>query len=137
MTTTRMPSMYLPHGGGPAFFMTGGMHAWFADMQVFLAGLHKTLPARPKAILVVTAHWEADVVSLTGSARPELIYDYYGFPPETYALQYAAPASPELAAQAARGSEPRWIQVREVPRRRCHLACASQALHQGPHGLGV
>lgn len=101
MTTTRMPSLYLPHGGGPAFFMQGGMHTWFADMQVFLEGLHTKLPARPKAILVVTAHWEADVVSLTGSARPELIYDYYGFPPETYALQYAAPASPELATRAA------------------------------------
>jgi aromatic ring-opening dioxygenase catalytic subunit (LigB family) len=93
--------MYLPHGGGPAFFMQGGMHDMFADMQVFLEGLRQTLPATPKAILVITAHWETDVVSLTGSARPELIYDYYGFPPETYSLQYAAPASPELAAQAA------------------------------------
>ena len=93
--------MYLPHGGGPAFFMQGGMHDMFADMQVFLEGLRQTLPAKPKAILVITAHWEADVVSVTGSARPELIYDYYGFPPETYSLQYAAPASPELAAQAA------------------------------------
>ncbi len=102
MTThTRMPSMYLPHGGGPAFFMTGGMYDMFADMKGFLAGVHESLPARPKAILLVTAHWEADVVSLTGSLRPELIYDYYGFPPETYTLQYAAPASPELAAQAS------------------------------------
>jgi aromatic ring-opening dioxygenase catalytic subunit (LigB family) len=97
-----MPSMYLPHGGGPAFFMQGGMHAMFADMQVFLAGLHNTLPAKPKAILVITAHWETDVVSVTGSARPELIYDYYGFPPETYSLQYPAPAAPELAIQAAK-----------------------------------
>ncbi len=99
--TTTMPSMYLPHGGGPAFFMSGGMHQMFEPMQAFLADVHRTLPAKPRAILVVTAHWEAEVASFTGSARPELIYDYYGFPPETYALQYAAPAAPELAVQAA------------------------------------
>lgn len=100
-SAARMPALYLPHGGGPAFFMTGGMHAMFQPMQAFLEGLQATLPAKPKAVLVVTAHWEADVPSFSGSDSPALIYDYYGFPPETYSLTYPAPAAPELALQAA------------------------------------
>jgi len=51
--------------------------------------------------LIVTAHWEAPVPSFTSGANPALIYDYYGFPPETYALQYTAPGQPALAVKAA------------------------------------
>lgn len=100
-SATRMPALYLPHGGGPAFFMTGAMHQMFQPMQAFLAGMQAALPAKPQAILVVTAHWEADVASFSGSDSPALIYDYYGFPPETYLLTYPAPAAPALAVQAA------------------------------------
>src|SRR6187551_2873012 len=52
---------------------------------------------RPKALLIVSGHWEERGFSLTGAARPPLIYDYSGFPPHTYQLQYPAPGSPELA----------------------------------------
>ena len=99
--TVRMPSLYLPHGGGPAFFMRDGMRDMFRPMEAFLAQVHTQLPAKPSAILVATAHWEADVATFTGAAQPELIYDYYGFPPETYALAYGAPGAPALADRAA------------------------------------
>ena len=98
---TRMPSLYLPHGGGPAFFMHGDMREMFRPMEDFLGKVHASLPSRPTAILVATAHWEAEVATLTGSDRPELIFDYYGFPPETYSLAYAAPGAPALATRAA------------------------------------
>ena len=98
---TAMPSVYLPHGGGPAFFMQGGMGDMFRPMGDFLAGFHSLLPARPTAILVVTAHWEAPVPTLTGSVHPALIYDYYGFPKETYELAYPASGAPTLAIEAA------------------------------------
>jgi len=98
---TSLPSVYLPHGGGPAFFMDGGMGDMFRPMGEFLRSFQSLLPARPRAILVVTAHWEATVPTLCGVAQPELIYDYYGFPPETYAITYPAPGAPELAQQAA------------------------------------
>jgi aromatic ring-opening dioxygenase catalytic subunit (LigB family) len=81
--------------------MTGGMADLFRPMGRFLAGFPALLPARPKAVLVVTAHWEAPATTLCGAAQPALIYDYYGFPPETYALTYTAPGAPELADRAA------------------------------------
>jgi aromatic ring-opening dioxygenase catalytic subunit (LigB family) len=100
-TTVRMPSLYLPHGGGPAFFMSGSMRDMFRPMEAFLANLHATLTARPSAILVASAHWEADQATFSGAERPQLIYDYFGFPPETYALTYSAPGAPALAHKAA------------------------------------
>jgi aromatic ring-opening dioxygenase catalytic subunit (LigB family) len=92
-----MPSVYLPHGGGPCFFMDwpGDPHLW-DSMGAFLRGLGTQLP-HPKAIVVVSAHWEEDAFTVTGSQNPSLFYDYYGFPPHTYQLQYPASGSPQLA----------------------------------------
>ena len=98
---TRMPALYIPHGGGPSFFMTGERKQLFQQTEDFLRGIDQYLPAKPSAILIVTAHWEAEVPSFTSGLTPALIYDYYGFPPETYALQYPASGQPTLAAQAA------------------------------------
>jgi len=95
-----MPSLYLPHGGGPAFFMSGNMADLFRPMGDFLAKLPTLLPERPRAILVVTAHWEAPVPTFCDASAPELLYDYHGFPPETYAIRYPAPGAPELAHTA-------------------------------------
>ncbi len=97
----RMPTWFVPHGGGPCFFMDWNPpHAW-NRMGDFLKGLASTLPQRPKAILMVSAHWLESSFDLTGGAAPELIYDYYGFPPHTYELKYPAPGEPQLAARIA------------------------------------
>ena len=97
----RMPTWFVPHGGGPCFFMEWNPpHAW-NRMGDFLKGLASTLPQRPKAILMVSAHWLESSFDLTGGAAPELIYDYYGFPPHTYELKYPAPGEPQLAARIA------------------------------------
>lgn len=98
--TQRLPALFIPHGGGPSFFMTGERKAMFEDTEFFLRDLHLMLPEAPQAILLVTAHWETEVPSFTGAAHPELIYDYYGFPEHTYALTYPAPGAPELAERA-------------------------------------
>lgn len=98
-----LPCFYLPHGGGPCFFMDwelGPADTW-DRMEALLRGLLGTLPARPRALLVISAHWEADPVRINGSPQPELIYDYYGFPPHTYELRYPAPGDPALAARIA------------------------------------
>ncbi|QPP51462.1 dioxygenase [Halomonas sp. SS10-MC5] len=54
---------------------------------------------RPSAILVISAHWEAAVPTITAGANPALIYDYYGFPPESYEIEYPCPGEPALARQ--------------------------------------
>ena len=62
----------------------------------WLRGLAATLPVRPKAIVVVSGHWEEAVFTASSGAAPSLIYDYTGFPPHTYKLQYPAPGAPWL-----------------------------------------
>jgi aromatic ring-opening dioxygenase catalytic subunit (LigB family) len=85
----KLPTLYLPHGGGPCFYMdwTMGPADTWDRMAAWLRGIDATLPERPRALLVVSAHWEAPVPTVTTSAAPPLFYDYYGFPPHTYELQ--------------------------------------------------
>ena len=94
------PALFIPHGGGPCFFMPDPNGVW-SGMEYFLRLLPDRLPEPPKAILVVSGHWETDGFALTGAVNPPLLFDYYGFPKETYALRYDAPGAPELAAKAA------------------------------------
>lgn len=91
----KQPVMFIPHGGGPCFFMDWPQ-TW-DHMASFLRGLAGSLPQKPEAIVVVSGHWEEQVATVTSGTAPDLIYDYYGFPPHTYALQYPAPGSPALA----------------------------------------
>ena len=56
---------------------------------------------RPSAIVVVSAHWECPEPAITAAPSPSLYFDYYGFPAETYELEYPAPGSPELAQRLA------------------------------------
>jgi len=98
--TNLQPSLYIPHGGGPCFFMDDPAGTW-SGMAAFLRGLPAALPEPPKAILIVSGHWETAGYALTATPTPPLIYDYYGFPPHTYALRYDAPGAPGLAAVAA------------------------------------
>jgi len=95
----RMPSAYITHGGGPCFFMDWDPpHAW-DELRAALEAIIPGLPRRPRAIVVVTAHWESPEFAIASGAAPELIYDYGGFPPHTYSLTYPAPGDPELAAR--------------------------------------
>jgi len=97
----RLPTFFIPHGAGPCFFMewTRGPADTWDKTAAWLKGLLEGLPERPKAILVVSGHWEAPVFTVGSAARPELIFDYYGFPEATYRLRFDAPGSPALAAR--------------------------------------
>jgi aromatic ring-opening dioxygenase catalytic subunit (LigB family) len=68
-------------------------------MAEWLRGIGASLPQKPKALLVVSAHWEAAVPTVLASPSPPLLFDYYGFPQHTYELTWPAPGSPELAAR--------------------------------------
>jgi len=87
---TRQPTLYLPHGGGPCFFMDwtmGPADTWDAT-AAWLRSIPQALPTAPKALLVVSAHWEEQVPTILSRATPELLFDYYGFPPHTYELTW-------------------------------------------------
>jgi aromatic ring-opening dioxygenase catalytic subunit (LigB family) len=98
--TMRQPTLFIPHGGGPCFFMDDPAGNW-TGMEAFLRTLGDRLPERPSAILVVSGHWETRGFAFTGATKPPLIYDYGGFPPHTYELRYDVPGDPALAARAA------------------------------------
>ncbi len=93
------PTLYIPHGGGPCFFMewTMGPPDLWNKMQKWLESLASTFEEKPTALLVISAHWEEAEFTTTAAAQPELIYDYYGFPEHTYELQYPAAGLPSLA----------------------------------------
>lgn len=95
--STRVPTFFIPHGGGPCFFMDwpGDPHMW-DRMANFLRSMHTFVGEKPKAVLVISGHWMEDEFTVMTGAHPPLIYDYYGFPPHTYELTYPAPGAPAL-----------------------------------------
>jgi len=103
MKTTRQPAIFLPHGGGPCFFMDwnwGPADTW-KRTESFLQDIAASLPQRPQAMVVVSGHWEAEAFTASAAAAPQLIYDYYGFPEHTYHLNWPAPGDPALAERVA------------------------------------
>jgi len=114
------PTVYLPHGAGPCFFMEwqrGPAETWDRTAD-WLRGLLGALPERPKAILIVSGHWEAQAFTVASSRWPELEYDYYGFPEHTYRLTFPAPGSPGLARRAARLLADAGLPTGEAPEHR-------------------
>jgi aromatic ring-opening dioxygenase catalytic subunit (LigB family) len=93
----RLPTLYISHGGGPAFWLPPPFAHEFASLRVYFAGLLDQLPARPSAIVVISGHWEAALPTVSTSPAPPMLFDYYGMPAHTYALNYPAPGSPALA----------------------------------------
>lgn len=102
VSPSRMPTWFIPHGGGPCFFMDWTPPDAWHDMAHYLRHAADALPARPKAIVLVSAHWLTPEFSVTAAANPALIYDYYGFPAHTYEIQYPAPGAPALAQDIQR-----------------------------------
>jgi len=98
----RQPSLYIPHGGGPCFFMDpmpGLAPDHWDGMAAYLRGIVAGLPQPPSAIVVISAHWEAAPMTVGDAAAHTLLFDYYGFPPHTYQLRYPVCGDPRLAAR--------------------------------------
>ncbi len=95
----QLPSFYVSHGGGPWPYMTGPMREAHRGLEAALQALPSQVKQRPKAVLLVTAHWETARFTVSAGAQPGMLYDYGGFPPNTYTVKYPAPGSPELAQQ--------------------------------------
>lgn len=90
--------IFISHGGGPLPLLGDPGHS---EMVACLEKLAARIQ-RPDAVIVVSAHWEEDVATITASSNPSLIYDYYGFPDETYTITYPCPGEPELAREIYR-----------------------------------
>ncbi len=87
--------LYLSHGGGPLPLLGDRLHT---NLIKFLTEIPKRMPV-PKAIVLISAHWEERELTITASEKPALIYDYYGFPKEAYQLTYPVQGNPQLAKQ--------------------------------------
>ena len=100
-TGPRMPVVYIPHGGGPWPFVDIGIgdRAELDQLAGYLRSLPAMTPSRPRALLVISAHWEERAPTVMTGERPPLLFDYYGFPPESYTLTWPAPGDPALASR--------------------------------------
>ena len=100
--------LFVSHGGGPMPLLGDPGHQDMVDRLTELAaGLCK-----PSAILVISAHWEEAIPTITSGTTPSLIYDYYGFPSEAYKIEYPCPGEPVLAQQVAQALDQAGIQAR-------------------------
>lgn len=94
-------AVFISHGGGPMPLLGDAGHR---EMVSCLQDIAASIPV-PDAIVVVSAHWEERVPTLTSASKPALIYDYYGFPPESYEIRYPCPGEPALAGEIHRSLE--------------------------------
>jgi aromatic ring-opening dioxygenase catalytic subunit (LigB family) len=99
MESTALPTFYISHGGGPCFWIESTPPTLWNGLAASLESLPAAVGVRPRAILVVSAHWIEREFTLQTHPRPPMLYDYYGFPEHTYRLKYDAPGSPELAGR--------------------------------------
>ena len=74
--STTQPVLFIPHGAGPCFFMDWNPPGTWEGMAGFLKGVAASLPARPRAILMVSAHWRTPGFRVSAGEYPELIYDF-------------------------------------------------------------
>jgi aromatic ring-opening dioxygenase catalytic subunit (LigB family) len=97
---SRLPTYFISHGGGPWPWLPQ-MRQMLRNLEISLARMPEEIGEKPKAVLMVSGHWEAEDFAVMSAARPGMVYDYGGFPPETYRIVYPAPGAPELAQRTA------------------------------------
>ncbi|WP_354639263.1 dioxygenase [Kitasatospora camelliae] len=104
----RMPALYLSHGAPPLAddpVWPGQLAAWSADLP------------RPKAVLMVSAHWEEAPLAVGATTTAPLVYDFWGFPEHYYRVRYAAPGAPALAESVRKLLRTAGTPVQDIPDR--------------------
>jgi aromatic ring-opening dioxygenase catalytic subunit (LigB family) len=114
----RMPVAFVPHGGGPWPFVDVGFPKRDVDaLAEYLRSVRQLPPVPPEALLVVSGHWEEPVPTVMTAEHPPILYDYYGFPPESYKITWPAPGAPALAARVRELLTSHGFTTREDPNR--------------------
>lgn len=100
----KMPTLFVGHGNPMNAIMENNpFNQGFADItQTF---------AKPKAILVISAHWYSSRLQVTSGQNPPMIYDFHGFPEELHQVQYPASGSPELARKVSELLAPETVEM--------------------------
>lgn len=101
MSVPRLSTYFLSHGAGPCSYVAGAFRQQFATLEQALIETGREL-THADALLVISAHWETNGFTVSPSAQPGMIYDYAGFPADTYPIHYEAPSSPLLAERVHR-----------------------------------
>lgn len=93
----RLPTYFISHGGGPWPWMDGDFRRYFDKLETSLGDIAREVGTKPRAVLMISGHWEEDRATVQSGERPGMIYDYSGFPAHTYTIKYGAPGSPAVA----------------------------------------
>lgn len=98
-----MPSLFIPHGAGPCFFMAPeeGFGMMWDRLGAWLKAFDQQIAQKPQAILLISAHWQTQDFAVTVADEHTLLYDYSGFPKHTYEIKYPAKGSAALAHEIA------------------------------------
>jgi 4,5-DOPA dioxygenase extradiol len=96
-----MPAAFIGHGSP---MNTLERNRYTAQWRAIGAAL-----PRPRAVLVISAHWYVPVTAVTAMSKPRTIHDFYGFPQALFDFQYAAPGDPILADEVAEAAKPDYV----------------------------
>lgn len=118
------PTLFISHGSPMHALEPGAVRGVWESLA-------RSLP-KPKAILIASAHWETNIPAVTGTAKPETIHDFYGFPKPLYEIEYPAPGEPELALKAIKLLEKENLKAAMDPQRGLDHGAWSPLLHMYP-----
>jgi aromatic ring-opening dioxygenase catalytic subunit (LigB family) len=99
MSDARLPTYFLSHGGGPWPWMKEQMGGVYDRLEASLARMPADIGRTPRAVLMLSAHWEAPQFTVQTHPAPGMLYDYGGFPDFTYRITYPAPGAPAVATR--------------------------------------
>jgi len=118
---SKLPTFFISHGGGPCFWMDWGPTNPFKGLATyfnhFQSDLQKNYGRQPDAILVISAHWEEENFTIQTNPKPEMLFDYYGFPENTYRLNYPAKTSAPLISRVHQLFKEAGVVLREDSKR--------------------
>ncbi|MCX4094323.1 DODA-type extradiol aromatic ring-opening family dioxygenase [Nocardia sp. alder85J] len=96
-TDVVLPTYFVSHGGGPWPWIEDRFPGDLSKLRASLEAIPVELGAKPRAVLVISGHWEETTFTVQTHPRPPMYYDYGGFPEFTYHIRYPVPGSPDVA----------------------------------------